>query len=66
MRWNYSPIRLLVLFGLLLAATQQALAQSQSVRPVNIWNQDIEQVELFKGQLCFSDWTQWLSRQLMG
>ena len=49
MRWNYSPIRLLVLVGLLVAATQLEMAQSQSVRPVNIWKQDIEQVELFKG-----------------
>ena len=49
MIWNYSPIRLLVLLGLLVAATQPAMAQSQAVRPVNIWNQDVEQVELFKG-----------------
>ena len=49
MRWNYSPIRLLVLFGLIVAATQLVMAQSQAVRPFNIWNQDVEQVELFKG-----------------
>ena len=49
MRWNYSPIILLVLFGLIVAATQLVMAQSQAVRPFNIWNQDVEQVELFKG-----------------
>ena len=38
-----------MLFGLLVAATQLVMAQSQAVQTVKIWNQDVEQIELFKG-----------------
>jgi uncharacterized protein YjbI with pentapeptide repeats len=46
---RYSLIRLLVLVGLLVAATQLALAQSRAIRPVTIQIPDGEQVELYKG-----------------
>ncbi len=49
MRLHCSPIRLLVLVGLLVAATQLALAQSRAIRPVTIQIPDGEQVELYKG-----------------
>ena len=46
---RYSPIRLLVLVGLLLTATQLALAQSRAIRPVNLQIPDQGQVQLYKG-----------------
>ena len=46
---RYSPIRLLVLIGLLVAATQLAIAQSRAIRPVTIQIPNQGQFELYKG-----------------
>ena len=49
MKWRHSLISLLVLVGVLLAATQLALAQSRAIRPVNLRIPDQGQVQLYKG-----------------
>ena len=49
MKWRHSLISLLVLVGVLLAATQLALAQSRAIRPVNLQIPDQGQVQLYKG-----------------
>ena len=46
---RYSPIRLLVLVGLLLTATQLALAQSRAIRPVKLQIPDEGEVQLYQG-----------------
>ena len=45
----YSPIRLLVLVGLLLTATQLALAQSRAIQPVKLQIPDEGEVQLYQG-----------------
>ena len=49
MKWRHSLISLLVLVGVLLAATQLALAQSRAIRPVKLQIPDQGQVEIYKG-----------------
>ena len=46
---RYSPIRLLVLVGFLLTATQLALAQSRAIRPVKLQIPDEGEVQLYQG-----------------
>ena len=45
----YSPIRLLVLVGVLFAATQLALAQSRAIQPVKLQIPDEGEVQLYQG-----------------
>ena len=45
----YSPIRMRVLVGLLLTATQLAMAQSRAIRPVKLQIPDEGEVQLYQG-----------------